>query len=102
MLASRKSSETVDSRLLLSRDTALSQATVCTNSCLLLVHSSDTPAVTTAVYSTCGLGVGIFCIAALLSLPKQFMLIYIGVLVEQTDKGGPPLFFSFFFFHFIC
>jgi hypothetical protein len=68
------------------------------NSCLLLVHSSDTPAVTTAVYSTCGLGVGIFCIAALLSLPKQFMLIYIGVLVEQTDKGGPPLFFSVFFF----
>ncbi|EIN11907.1 hypothetical protein PUNSTDRAFT_99222 [Punctularia strigosozonata HHB-11173 SS5] len=42
---------------------------------------------TTAVYSTCGLGAGLFTAAAFLSLPKQFMLIYIGVLVEDSDKG---------------
>ncbi|KAH9922920.1 uncharacterized protein B0H18DRAFT_1016162 [Fomitopsis serialis] len=43
---------------------------------------------TTAVFSTCGMSVWTFIIAAILSLPKQFITVYLGVALEQSDNGG--------------
>ncbi|KAI0314644.1 hypothetical protein OF83DRAFT_1135849 [Amylostereum chailletii] len=40
---------------------------------------------TTAVFSTCGMGIITFSIAAILSLPKQFVTVYLGVLIEGAD-----------------
>ncbi|THH14146.1 hypothetical protein EW146_g6147 [Bondarzewia mesenterica] len=37
---------------------------------------------TTAIFSTCGMGIVTFCLAAFLSLPKQFVTVYLGVLLE--------------------
>ncbi|CAE7169870.1 unnamed protein product [Rhizoctonia solani] len=42
---------------------------------------------TTAVFSTCGMGIWIFSLAAFLSLPKQFITVYLGVLLEQSADG---------------
>ncbi|KAF7361357.1 hypothetical protein MSAN_01168400 [Mycena sanguinolenta] len=42
---------------------------------------------TTAVFSTCGMNIFVFAIAAILSLPKQFITVYVGVILEQTDDG---------------
>ncbi|KAI1781906.1 hypothetical protein LXA43DRAFT_860982, partial [Ganoderma leucocontextum] len=42
---------------------------------------------TTAVFSTCGMGVITFSIAAILSLPKQFITVYLGVALEQSENG---------------
>ena len=46
------------------------------------------PIVSTAVFSTCGMSVWTFIISAFLSLPKQFITVYLGVALEQSDKGG--------------
>jgi hypothetical protein len=43
--------------------------------------------VTTALFSTCGLGFRSFMAGAILSLPKQFMLVVIGVLSEDAGDG---------------
>ncbi|KAF7290616.1 hypothetical protein MIND_01301800 [Mycena indigotica] len=42
---------------------------------------------TTAVFATCGMNIWVFSIAAILSLPKQFITVYLGVILEQADKG---------------
>ncbi|KZT64175.1 hypothetical protein DAEQUDRAFT_732966 [Daedalea quercina L-15889] len=42
----------------------------------------------TAVFSTCGMSVWTFLISAFLSLPKQFITVYLGVALEQSDSGG--------------
>lgn len=42
---------------------------------------------TTAVFSTCGMGIIVFSIAALLSMPKQFITVYLGVILEQSSTG---------------
>ncbi|KAF7328918.1 hypothetical protein MVEN_02521600 [Mycena venus] len=42
---------------------------------------------TTAVFSTCGMNIFVFSIAAILSLPKQFITVYLGVILEQSDNG---------------
>ncbi|KAJ7207948.1 snare associated Golgi protein-domain-containing protein, partial [Mycena pura] len=42
---------------------------------------------TTAVFSTCGMNIFVFSIAAILSLPKQFITVYLGVILEQSDAG---------------
>ncbi|KAK0200346.1 hypothetical protein DFS33DRAFT_1360713 [Desarmillaria ectypa] len=42
---------------------------------------------TTAIFSTCGMGIIVFCIAAILSLPKQFIAVYLGVILEQSSTG---------------
>ena len=44
--------------------------------------------VTTAVFSTCGMGIWTFSIAAILSLPKQFITVYLGVALEDSEKGA--------------
>lgn len=42
--------------------------------------------VTTAVFATCGMSVWIFALAAFLSLPKQFAIVYIGVIIDGQGK----------------
>lgn len=42
--------------------------------------------VTTAVFSTCGMGVWTFALAAFFSLPKQFVTVYLGVLLENSSS----------------
>lgn len=42
---------------------------------------------TTAVFSTCGMGIFTFTIAAILSMPKQFITVYLGVLMEESQDG---------------
>lgn len=42
---------------------------------------------TTAIFSTCGMGIIVFSLAALLSMPKQFITVYIGVVFEQSGTG---------------
>ncbi|KAJ3931906.1 MAG: hypothetical protein NXY57DRAFT_1005441 [Lentinula lateritia] len=39
---------------------------------------------TTAVFSTCGMNVFVFSIAAILSLPKQFITVYLGVILGEA------------------
>jgi len=41
----------------------------------------------TAVFSTCGMGITTFALAALLSLPKQLVTVYIGVVLEENGTG---------------
>ncbi|KAJ7581903.1 hypothetical protein C8J56DRAFT_958471 [Mycena floridula] len=38
---------------------------------------------TTAVFSTCGMGIIVYSVAAILSLPKQLTTVYIGVIIGQ-------------------
>lgn len=42
---------------------------------------------TTAIFSTCGMGIFVFSIAAILSLPKQFITVYLGVILKQSKAG---------------
>ncbi|KII84780.1 hypothetical protein PLICRDRAFT_146272 [Plicaturopsis crispa FD-325 SS-3] len=42
---------------------------------------------TTAIFSTCGMGIFTFTIAAILSSPKQFITVYLGVILEQSKDG---------------
>ena len=53
-------------------------------------------AVTTAVFSTCGMSVWTFSIAAILSLPKQFITVYLGYALEQSENG---MFWSLYTLH---
>ncbi|TFK53589.1 hypothetical protein OE88DRAFT_1626655 [Heliocybe sulcata] len=46
---------------------------------------------TTALFSTCGIGFLTFTLAAILSLPKQFSTVYMGVLLEQSSDGNTKL-----------
>jgi len=45
------------------------------------------PTVTTGVFSACGMGIIVFSIAAILSMPKQFITVYLGVILEQSGTG---------------
>ncbi|KAI9456794.1 snare associated Golgi protein-domain-containing protein [Russula earlei] len=45
---------------------------------------------TTAVFSSCGMDVWTFALAAFLSLPKQFATVYIGVIIEGAGKIHDP------------
>ncbi|KAJ7186821.1 hypothetical protein C8R46DRAFT_1058148, partial [Mycena filopes] len=42
---------------------------------------------TTAVFSTCGMNIFVFSVAAILSLPKQLITVYLGVILEQSKDG---------------
>ncbi|KIM44279.1 hypothetical protein M413DRAFT_443299 [Hebeloma cylindrosporum] len=42
---------------------------------------------TTAVFSTCGMGIFVFSLAAILSMPKQFITVYLGVILAQSSTG---------------
>jgi hypothetical protein len=49
--------------------------------------------VTTALFSICGMNIFVFCIAALLSSPKQFITIYLGVLLDSSSDASGKLLF---------
>jgi hypothetical protein len=54
----------------------------------LIVRLSAIPGhFTTAVFSTCGMGIFVFALATLLSMPKQFIGVYLGVILEQSNTG---------------
>ncbi|GJJ13613.1 hypothetical protein Clacol_007869 [Clathrus columnatus] len=54
----------------------------------LLIRLSVIPGhFSTAVFSTCGMSVWIFALAAFFSLPKQFITVYIGVILEESGTG---------------
>ncbi|KAI5897902.1 uncharacterized protein SCHCODRAFT_02610563 [Schizophyllum commune H4-8] len=42
---------------------------------------------TTAVFSTCGMGILVFSLAAILSMPKQMITVYLGVILKQESEG---------------
>ncbi|KAJ7729271.1 hypothetical protein B0H14DRAFT_3000086 [Mycena olivaceomarginata] len=53
----------------------------------VLVRYSSFPAhFTTAVFSTCGMAFWVFLVAAVVSLPKQLVLVYIGVALASDDS----------------
>ncbi|KIJ67230.1 hypothetical protein HYDPIDRAFT_25702 [Hydnomerulius pinastri MD-312] len=43
---------------------------------------------TTAIFAVCGMNIFIFVMAAALSLPKQFITVYIGTLLESDSSGS--------------
>jgi len=43
---------------------------------------------TTAIFSTCGMNIFVFILAALLSMPKQFITVYLGVILRESATGG--------------
>jgi len=53
----------------------------------IIVRYSSFPAhFTTAVFSTCGMAFWVFVVAAVVSLPKQLVLVYIGVALASNDS----------------
>jgi len=52
-------------------------------------YSVIPPHFTTAIFATCRMSLWIFLAAAVLSLPKQFLSVYIGVAFEQSANGSP-------------
>ncbi|KAJ7038589.1 hypothetical protein C8F04DRAFT_1088750 [Mycena alexandri] len=53
----------------------------------IVVRYSSLPShFTTAIFATCGIPFGIFLVAAIVSLPKQVALVYIGVALGQNTK----------------
>ncbi|EKM57848.1 uncharacterized protein PHACADRAFT_89628 [Phanerochaete carnosa HHB-10118-sp] len=42
---------------------------------------------TTAVFSSCGMSIWTFMLAAFLTLPKQFITVYLGVALEDSEDG---------------
>ena len=47
---------------------------------------------TTAVFATCGMNIWIFVLAAILSMPKQLSVVYLGYVIEQSgDSGNEPM-----------
>ncbi|KAK0502325.1 hypothetical protein EDD18DRAFT_687351 [Armillaria luteobubalina] len=49
--------------------------------------SAIPPHFTTALFSTCGMGIVTFCIAAILSMPMNLINVYLGVILEQSATG---------------
>ncbi|KAG1744957.1 uncharacterized protein EDB91DRAFT_169072 [Suillus paluster] len=43
---------------------------------------------TTAIFSVCGMNILVFMLAAVLSLPKQFITVYIGVMLESDPNSS--------------
>jgi len=62
----------------------------CTSHLVIIIRNTwlIRDSVTTAVFSTCGMGIIVFSLAAVLSLPKQFITVYLGVILEQSSTGG--------------
>lgn len=55
---------------------------------ILLARLSAIPGhFTTAVFATVGMGFWVFLVGCILSLPKQLEVVYLGVVMEQTNGG---------------
>lgn len=57
----------------------------------LLFRNLTLPSVTTAIFSTCGMNIFVFILAALLSMPKQFITVYLGVILRESATGKDNL-----------
>ncbi|KAE8256288.1 hypothetical protein A4X13_0g2742 [Tilletia indica] len=56
---------------------------------ILLARLSAIPGhFTTAVFATVGMSIWMFTLAAVLSLPKQLSIVYLGVAIETSGSGG--------------
>jgi len=55
---------------------------------LIARYSAIPPHFTTAVFSVCGMNIFVFIAAAILSLPKQFITVYIGSVLEDESNGS--------------
>lgn len=56
---------------------------------ILLARLSAIPGhFTTAVFATVGMGFFVFTLATLLSMPKQLLVVYLGVVLEQSGAGN--------------
>ncbi|KAI6018148.1 hypothetical protein PISMIDRAFT_683140 [Pisolithus microcarpus 441] len=54
----------------------------------LIVRYSAVPGhFTTAIFAVCGMNIFVFIAAAILSMPKQFVTVYIGTLLEEDANG---------------
>ncbi|KAJ7619391.1 hypothetical protein FB45DRAFT_930645 [Roridomyces roridus] len=53
---------------------------------IIIRYSSIPPHLTTAIFSTCGMPFWIFLVAAVVSLPKQLAIVYVGVALESDSK----------------
>ncbi|KAF9242818.1 snare associated Golgi protein-domain-containing protein [Melanogaster broomeanus] len=54
----------------------------------LIVRYSAVPGhFTTAIFAVCGMNIFVFVLAAVLSMPKQFITVYIGTLLENSSTG---------------
>lgn len=55
----------------------------------LIVRYSAVPGhFTTAIFAVCGMNILVFIAAAILSMPKQFITVYIGTLLENDANGS--------------
>ncbi|KAH0835652.1 hypothetical protein J3R83DRAFT_9403 [Lanmaoa asiatica] len=55
----------------------------------LIVRYSAVPGhFTTAIFAVCGMNIFVFILAAILSMPKQFITVYIGTLLESSATGS--------------
>ncbi|KAH7886678.1 snare associated Golgi protein-domain-containing protein [Phlebopus sp. FC_14] len=55
----------------------------------LIVRYSAVPGhFTTAIFAVCGMNIWVFMLAAILSMPKHLITVYIGTLLESTANGG--------------
>lgn len=58
---------------------------------MLLARLSAIPGhFTTAVFATVGMGFFVFTLATLLSMPKQLLVVYLGVVIAQSGNGAEP------------
>ncbi|KAJ7334851.1 hypothetical protein DFH08DRAFT_784947 [Mycena albidolilacea] len=58
----------------------------------IIVRYSSLPAhLTTAVFATCGMQFWVFLVAAVVSLPKQIVLVYVGVALASNDSRSDKI-----------
>ncbi|KAJ7641450.1 hypothetical protein FB45DRAFT_738359, partial [Roridomyces roridus] len=58
---------------------------------IIIRYSSIPPHLTTAIFSTCGMPFWIFLVAAVVSLPKQLAIVYVGVALESESYAHSGL-----------
>ena len=89
MHVSQRLYEMVDLKLRLSRGSVPSQVIVRDSTSIRFMNGQYDLnfLVTTAVFSTCGMNIFVFSIAAILSMPKQLITVYLGVILKQSNTG---------------
>ncbi|KAG2113449.1 uncharacterized protein F5147DRAFT_46318 [Suillus discolor] len=55
---------------------------------LIARYSAIPPHFTTALFAVCGMNIFVFMLAAALSMPKQFITVYIGTLLESSGTSA--------------
>jgi len=55
---------------------------------LIMRYSAIPSHFSTAVFSTCGISISVFCCAAILALPKQFIVVLLGTTLNESNGGN--------------